>query len=375
MIDRAASLPKLLVSGNGENIVTSEQWLQQRRPELLSLFSELVYGMPPVQRPEALRFNVDVKEGMMNGTCKRKQVSITYEGAGGQGSMRLVLFVPQAAPKPVPAFLLINNRGSEVADPDRNAKSPFWPAEYIVSHGYAAAVFQVEDLDPDFHDGFSNGVHGIFDPPDRPRSADAWGTIAAWAWGASRAMDYFEADPVIDAERVALVGHSRGGKTALWAGAVDSRFAMVVSNNSGCTGAAIARGKQGETIKAINSRFPHWFAENYKRFNDKEFELPVDQHMLLSLIAPRPLYVASASEDAWADPESEFLSLSLTEPVYRLFGYERFGFEHIPEPDHPIFAGNVGYHLRTGKHNLLESDWKCFIEFADRHLKSAGPPA
>lgn len=367
MDERLASLPDPLVALDGRKIVAASQWQHRRRPELVDLFREHIYGREPLQRPDSLSFTVVTESSILESTATRKQVDITFEGPGGTGVLHLLLFVPNNAPKPTPVFLLIDNRGTEDV-PDRIASSAFWPAEYMLSKGYAAAIFQVEDLDPDYDDDFRNGVHGIFDRPDQPRPENAWATISAWAWGASRVMDYFETDPDIDAKRVALVGHSRGGKAALWAGAVDERFAMVVSNNSGSTGAALSRGKIGEKIKNININFPHWFTGNYKKYNDKEDELPVDQHMLLSLIAPRPLYVTSASEDSWADPESEFLSLLLAQPVFRLFGLQGLETQPFPQPDSPIHREKIGYHLRTGKHDLTEYDWQCFLDFARKYM-------
>lgn len=360
-------LPDPLVFASGQPVRTPQEWREKRRPELLELFRTHIYGRVPVRRPASLRFEVKgVTPGMMDGKATRKQIVINYEGPGGKGSMNLLLFVPSGARKPVPAFLLISNRGPENFDPARETKSPFWPAEEIIARGYAAAVFHVADVDPDKHDGFKNGVHGLF---DRKRADDSWGTIAAWAWGASRAMDYLETDTDIDARRVAAVGHSRGGKTSLWCGAEDERFALVVSNNSGSTGAAIARGKKGESIARINSAFPHWFNENYKKYGGRENELPVDQHELIALIAPRLVYVTSATEDTWADPESEFLACVKAGPVFTLLGGTGVGATTLPPPESPLQTGTIGYHLRTGKHGLGLYDWSRFMDFADRHWK------
>ncbi|MDF2960738.1 MAG: acetyl xylan esterase [Paenibacillus sp.] len=365
---RIHSLPDVLLSSGGKEVSAEAEWEMSRRQEIIELFREHVYGRDPVGRPDSLSFRIKTTKDMMEGRAARKEVEISFKGPGGEGAFPFTLFIPKNSTKPVPVALLINNRGVEEADPERNTVSGFWPAEYIVSRGYAAAVFQVEDLDPDHDDGFRNGVHAIFDPPGQPRPSNAWATIAAWAWGASRVMDYLETDPDVDSSRVIAVGHSRGGKTALWAGANDKRFAMVVSNNSGSTGAAIARGKSGERIHDINTKFPHWFTGNYKNYNHKEDDLPVDQHMLLSLIAPRPLYVASATGDQWADPESEFLSLAASERVYRLYGLQGLGTASFPQPESPVHGHKMGYHLRAGKHDLQEYDWKCFLDFADNNL-------
>lgn len=358
-----------LLGNKSDRALAAKKWQQKRRPEVLELFRQHVYGRAPVGRPPIMRFEiVDQSNGWMNGTV-RKKVDIIFDGPGGTGVIHLYLFVPAVGEGKVPAFLLICNREKGNMDPDRNEQSPFWPAEDIVSRGYAAAVFHVEDVDPDFDDGFLNGVQGIFDPKDSPRPADAWGTITAWAWGTSRIMDYLETDPDIDEARVAIVGHSRGGKTALWCGAQDERFSMVVSNDSGCTGAAITRGKKGETIQDINQRFPHWFSENYKSYNGREEALPVDQHMLLALVAPRLLYVASATEDTWADPESEFLACIHADPIYIVHGLNGFETDGPAVPEVPLHQGHIGYHLRTGKHDLTRYDWNCFMDFADKHLK------
>ena len=363
-------LPEPLKSAEGKIVSTSEEWKNHRQEEVLELFRANVYGRAPVGRPNDLRFEVrESSPTALSGNATSKLVDIQFSGPGGQGTIELVLFVPNGPSKPVPAFLLICNRSRDNIDLTREHKSPFWPAERIVERGYAAAAFHNSDVDPDKHDGFKNGVHGIFDPQNAERPPDAWGTIAAWAWGASRAMDYFETDSDIDASRVGVLGHSRGGKTALWCGAEDERFALVISNDSGCTGAALARRRKGETIEAINRRFPHWFCTNYKRYNDKEDKLPVDQHELIALMAPRLVYVASATQDNWADPQGDFLSCVHAEPVYRLFGLQGLGLTEMPEPDTPLHNGRIGYHIRTGKHDLTEFDWNCYMDFADKHWR------
>ncbi len=363
-------LPDPLQAADGVKVESAEAWQSERRPEILELFRSQVYGRAPVGRPEGMTFDVfDVDPNAMDGAATRKQVRINFTGKKDGLSMTLVLFVPNKAPKPVPTFLLICNRDPENIDPTRKVKSPFWPAERIVARGYGIAAFHNADVDPDKYDEFKNGVHGLFDKPGA-RPADAWATLASWAWGASRALDYFEADNSVDEKHVAVVGHSRGGKTALWAGAEDPRFAMVCSNDSGCGGAALSRRRYGETVAIINRSFPHWFCNNFKKYNDNEDELPVDQHMLMALIAPRPLCVASAGEDLWADPRGEFLSAVGAGPVYELFGQQGLGTTDMPPLDQPVQKGRISYHIRSGGHNLTEYDWDQYMNFADKHWQT-----
>ncbi len=363
------TLPELLKTEDGESVETAKAWENVRRPEVLELFRKHVYGRAPVGRPENMTFDVyDVDRTAMDGTATRKQVKITFENRGKSLSVNVVMFVPNDRQGPVPAFLLICNRDRENIDPTRKNKVEYWPAEEIVARGYAAVAFFNGEVDPDHFDEFKNGIHGLYDS-EKGRSDDSWATLAAWAWGASRVLDYLETDDSIDAKHVGVVGHSRGGKTSLWAGASDERFAMVVSNNSGCGGAALSMRQFGETVGQINRAFPHWFCDNFSKYNENEQNLPVDQHMLIALSAPRLVYVTSSDEDLWADPYGEFLSAKHASPVWKLFGKTGLGAEEMPALNEPIQQGSIGYHIRSGGHGLTLYDWQQFMNFADKHWK------
>jgi hypothetical protein len=390
-----------LKTAAGDPVDSVQDWEAVRRPELLELFRSQVYGRRPGP-PDDLAFDVRVVDAQaLNGAATRTEVTVYFSAGREAGPrMQILVYFPAGSTGPTPTFVGLNFRGNHGIGDDpavplsdswmplhdedvgkvvdhrateaaRGCTASRWPVEMILSRGYAIATIYCGDIDPDFDDGFQNGVHPLFYAPGQSRpKPDEWATVAAWAWGLSRAMDYFETDPRIDHRQVAVIGHSRLGKTALWAGAEDPRYALVISNNSGCTGAAMARRRVGETIRQINDNFPHWFCGNYKQYNDREADLPVDQHMLLALMAPRPLYVASASEDHWCDPEGEFIACVHAGPVYRLYGKTGLDTDVMPQPDDaPTNKGFIGYHLRRGLHDVTKSDWRHYMDFADQHFR------
>lgn len=383
------TLPDPLTTLKGKKVKTVRQWEKVRRPELLNLFETEMFGKVP-GRPADLHFKVLTEDkNALDGAATRKEVAMYFDKEESLCAV-ILMYIPNGVDGPVPAFMGINFKGNHATtfDPDvalpteaqiESYGEPYklesrgdavrrWPYEYIISKGYAVVTFYRGDIDPDWHDGFKNGVHKVIDG-DKPREADSWGTISAWTWGLSRALDYLETDKAIDSKRVAVIGHSRLGKTALWAGATDPRFALVISNDSGCSGAALSRRVFGEHLLRINTNFPHWFCENYKKYNSKEHTLPFDQHELIALIAPRPVYVASATKDLWADPKGELLSLVNSSPVYKLYGFETLSATELPAPNSSLSSEIMGYHLREGKHDIVIFDWQHFIDFADRFLK------
>ena len=359
-----------------------------RRQEILELYRKDVFGRSP-GKPASMKFAVDgVDRSALGGRAVRKLVTISF---GGGPQMHMLLYLP-AGKKAAPVFLGLSFSGNQtvyndpgiplgeewVRDPatrqmvkrtapesSRGHAAEQWQLDAILRHGYGLATIYYGDIEPDFDGGMKYGVRPLFFRPGQTEpAADDWAAIGAWAWGLSRAMDYLETDRDVDAGHVAVFGHSRLGKTALWAGAQDTRFALVISNESGEGGAAISRRDYGERTEDLNAHFPHWFCLNFRQYNHREDQMPFDSHFLLGLIAPRPLYVASAEGDRWSDPRGEFLGAVNASRVYELLGKTGIGTDRFPELHQPIMH-TVAYHIRAGKHDVTAYDWEQYLKFAD----------
>ena len=387
------TLPDPLVMADGTPVKDAATWRKKRRPEILGLFAEQMYGRTPDEKIKLRTEVLETAKDAHGGLATRKQIRVWFGPAADAPHMDLLIYLPNGAKGKVPAFLGLNFGGNHTVQPDpeirltkswtrtkehvateaeRGTGASRWPVDMVLKRGYAVVTAYYGDIDPDFDDGFKNGPHPLFYKAGQTRPGpNEWGSIGAWAWGLSRAMDILEKEKAIDSSKVVVHGHSRLGKATLWAGAQDERFAIVISNDSGEGGAALARRRFGETTQRINAAFPHWFAANFRQYADKEDTLPFDQHMLIALIAPRPVYVNSAAEDLWADPKGEFLGALGADPVYRLLGRPGLLIKEFPAVEKPSTDGTIGYHVRTGKHDVTDYDWTQWMNFADRHFGRA----
>ena len=389
------TLPESLISNDGSPIRSAEAWRQKRRSEILELFGAHVFGRRPAI-PDPITFQViESNTQALQGVATRTQVRIFLLGQADGPWMDMLIYSPDNRQRPTPLFVGLNFWGNHSIHPDpeiilstswlpdnpdhgirdhratpqaRGLSASRWPLELILKRGYGLATIYYGDLVPDDPDLFNNEVTAYF--PGEKQAETFSSAISVWAWGLSRALDYLKQDQDIDADRIGLIGHSRLGKSALWAGAQDERFGLVISNASGCGGAALSRRRFGETVEIINTTFPHWFCPDFKKYNGNEDALPLDQHMLLALIAPRPLYVASAADDLWADPHGEFLGVKAADPVYRLLGTSGMATEEMPPVNQPVFS-RVGYHIRSGAHDLTQYDWEQYLNFADKYLTNS----
>jgi len=415
----AYTLPDPLVTDAGKPVTGAKMWWEERRPELISLFSNEMYGRTPgfafARNGLLWQPRVEIraeKKNALNGKAIRRELRLHFTANTDGPYIDVLLYLPAAAKRPVPAFIMLNFRGNQsVSDePDiliceswmtsqsdgsvvnnrstelsRGAEKSRWPIEMIIDRGYALATACYQDIDPDFDDGFQNGIHPYFYKDGQTRPApNEWGSIGAWAWGLSRILDYLETEPAINPAYVAVAGHSRLGKTALWAGAQDQRFAAVVANNSGFGGGALSKRIYGETVELLNYVRPHWFCGNFAYYNNNESALAFDQHELIALIAPRPVYIAVAENDRAADPKGEFLSALNADAVYQLLGTQGIG--NIPEKNTAMKKGNmiydaplpplnrpagvtIGFHIRTGGHDVTSYDWEQYLNFTDKFFR------
>jgi len=386
-------VPNPLISFNGKKVRTAKKWEKKCRPELLSFFTQNMFGVVPgvlkISKTEIL----EQSNNAYNGKAKRKQIELTFEKNGKKLAFTILMYLPVNIEK-APVFIgynfygnhtvtadanviisdaWVNNNASfgivynQLTEQSRGVRTNRWDIEKMLGAGIGLATIYYGEVDPDKND-FTDGIQPLLYKKNQIEPAEnEWGSIAAWSWGLSRAMDYIETDKDVDASKVIVFGHSRLGKTALWAGATDKRFAAVISNESGCGGAALSKRQFGETLWRINASFPHWFCSNFHHYSNNEASLPVDQHELLALIAPRPLYIASAEEDRWSDPRGEFLSAYYVTPVYHLYGKTGIESDEMPAINQPI-QNTVSYHIRNGKHDVTDYDWEQYIKWAKEQV-------
>jgi dienelactone hydrolase len=389
-------LPDPLQMLNGDKVTTKEQWFDKRRPELKALIQHYMYGyLPPPEKIEAKVEREDPKA--FDGKATLKEVTIAF-GPPEMPRIHLLLVVPNNRKGTAPVFVGMNFSGNHTLVKDSKVRIPtawvypgrpgvtkdgkateegrgtavdVWAIDQAIDRGYAVATFYSGDVDPDRKE-VREGIQPHFEKLGKVKPGPhSWATIAAWAWGIHRAVDYLVSDKDIDKERIAVVGHSRLGKTALLAAAFDDRIALAVPSQAGCGGTAPSRGKVGESVAAINKNFPHWFNGTFKEFNDQPDKLPFDQHCLVALVAPRPVLFSNAVEDTWANPNGQFEVLKAADPVYRLLGAGGLDAKEPPEPG-KLVDGKLGYYIRPGKHSMTRDDWKVFFDFADKQLGKPG---
>ena len=376
----AYTLPDPLVLRDGRPVRDATTWFDQRRPEILKLYETEIFGHVPATAPKVRWEVVEKNAPALGGAAMRQRIVGHFGGAPEGPAVNVMLYFPARAAGPVPLVLHITFGGDPLLAPSpapvvAGAPSPkkssdMGPVAEVLARGYAYAVLRYTEIQPDKAAGLTSGVIGQArgSDPAAP-AADAWGTIGAWAWGLSRIMDYLETDPAIDAKRVALVGHSRLGKTVLWAGAADPRFALIFSSCAGEMGSALSRRDFGETVDDMAAGLSYQFAGNFKKYAGHWNEMPVDAHLLIALCAPRPVLVTAGSDDLWADPRGEFLALVAAGPVWRLLGQPDLGTTEMPALDRPVASGTLAYLEHTGPHAITSLDWETFFAFAGRYLR------
>lgn len=380
-------LPNPLVLENGLPVTDSKTWFDLRRPELLKLYHDDIYGRIPANAPTATFKVAEIDTNALGGLAIHKLVLIRFGSKPDGPVVRLNEYLPARAAWPVPMLLQIvffanppiQDPATPLATPPHRMRFPFneaGPITNIIERGYGYATFRYTDVQPDRANSLHEGVIGLTLTAGQTKPApDEWGAISAWAWGASRVLDYFQTDNAVDARRVALIGHSRLGKTVLWAGAQDPRFALIFSSCAGEMGSSLSRRDYGETIDDIAVNFPWQFAGNFQKYVGHWNDMPVDAHELIALNAPHPVFITGGTGDQWSDPRGEFLAEVAAGPVYRLLGLKDLGTTNFPPVDTPLISGDLGYNYHTGPHAIMPEDWNDFLDFAGKYLKPrpAGP--
>ena len=355
-------LPDALVTNDGKQVKNVRQWEKVRRPEIMSIFNNEMFGEVP-GRPEGLHFALACPDSIVyDGIAIRRRVNVFLDSEE-KHSFEVLIHFPVQHNGRIPMFVGLNFKRNAVAfDVTRHQ----WPYEFLVKEGFGVAVAYHSSIEPDTRDFIkdieSANVRSWY------KNADEWGAISAWAWGLSRIVDYLETCPEVDCSRLAVIGHSRLGKTALWASANDTRFSLCISNCSGCCGAAISRRTFGETFKAIATTFPYWFVPRFQTYKERENDFPADQHELIALTAPRAIYVASAAEDHWADPRGEWLAAKEAGAVYELYGLKGLSRDSMQPLGHTDDYGSVAYKVRSGEHALWPDDWYDYVKYAKRQF-------
>ena len=370
-------VPPLMKTAAGVTVSSSADWEQIRRPEILKLFETQVFGVRPVERPKSLSFKkiVEHRDALLS-SAVLKRVKISWSGTRGGQSVIVTAFFPVSARKsPAPCFVLLSSDGYAIGSQRLHRDNQVcsdsldekWPVQQMIKRGYAAVAFDATDVAEDDYNAFRADVFDCFQDPD-DRMGESWGAISAWAWAASRVMDWLETEPLADAKHVAVVGQSNFGKAALWAGCTDTRFAMVCASGSGTCGAKLNRIKlkDAETLCQV-ARYRHWFCRNFDKWAGKEWTAPFDQHWMLALVAPRLLCIASDSGDHESGPEGEFLAAKLASPAWGLYGRKGLAAESFPQAGKVLQDGFISYRLREGDRDMRLSDWSGFMDFADRH--------
>ncbi|MCA9734843.1 acetylxylan esterase [candidate division KSB1 bacterium] len=383
------TLPDPLVLADGQDVENADTWMKKRRGEIITLFEQNQFGTTPAMLKN-IRYDVfDHQSTAFDGKAKRTQVTIYFSKDANEPKLDVLFYTPAHTMKPVPLLLYISFRANSMAVDDpgvrqgyywnrehkrvpATGKGPWKPLEVqpILDAGYGFATIYYGDIEPDFAEGAQYGIRSLVDKnTDSPEQPDASGSFAVWSWGLSRVLDYFEKDKSVDAKRVAIMGVSRLGKTVIWAGALDERFAMVIPVCSGESGAALSRRNYGETIAHIASpkRYAYWFAPRYQDYAADPNLLPVDAHMLLSLIAPRPLLLITGNTDKWSDPYGEFLAAVAAEPTFNLFGKKGLQTKNHPPAGEAILH-DIGYYMHDGGHGMVPEDWQVIVEFMQMHL-------